>query len=142
MPVQSLSSKMKLNKYKTESGDADSVAQSTPGTTMMLKHQSSLPNLPKRKSKHERQAQNAQSMHMSRSNSSSMVANQVVINSTQQAQNTSTVSGAGRSSQEPSLHHKGNAYPLPSGARRHNKYANANRSPEAPQPDSGEPRPF
>lgn len=59
MPVHSMSSKMKLNKYKTESNvDSDSVAQSTPQKSpMLLKHQSSLPNLQKRKGKHDRQAQ-------------------------------------------------------------------------------------
>ena len=56
MPVQSISSKMKQNKYKTESNvDSDSVAQSTPKTSpMLLKHQSSLPNLQKRKNKADR----------------------------------------------------------------------------------------
>jgi hypothetical protein len=143
MPVQSFSGKMKHNKYKTDqSGDADSVDQSVPHT-MMMKHQASMPNLPKRKSKHERQAQNAQSMLMSRSNSSSMVAaNQAAINQTQQAQHNYAVSGAGKSSHEPSNNFKGNAYPPPSGYKRHNKYGNANRSPEAPEAESGEPRPF
>lgn len=140
MPVQSISSKMKQNKYKTESNvDSDSVAQSTPKTSpMLLKHQSSLPSLQqKRKTKHDRQVQHVQNMNISatvRSNSSSMVGKDPAAFAAQTA-NTSCLAPSGRSSQEQSLNFKVACYPPPVGVRRPTKPA-ANRSPEVADPES------
>lgn len=125
MPVQSISSKMKHNKYKTESNvDSDSVAQSTPKTSpMLLKHQSSLPNLQKRKSKPDRQAQHVQNMNISatvRSNSSSMVGKDPAAVAAQTANN-SCWAPSGRSSQEQSVNFKVAVYPPPVGVRRPTK---------------------
>lgn len=104
MPVQSIPGKMKLNKYKADSNaDSDSVAQHTPRKAAMMLKQSSMPNLGKRKSKQERQAQAVQSMNISatvRSNSSSLVAAQAAAGQPQHAQNHSYAAAPSGSSAE------------------------------------------